>query len=188
MVWRLHRFALPNTGSAYAGSTGGAERGGEWRCPRQRLPASARRQSGSGRRPASRDVRYGQQQRILTIVADSACTGLPEDAHRRTYDAAIAAASNPTAPTDTTFHLTVSGASFVDGYNDADINVAGDYASYGLDDLHGDPGVIERLAANEETSSNRFVAFGGGAGLSLGDGSTIVASLVDVVSCFVSGP
>ena len=61
----------------------------------------------------------------LTFMADLACAGLPDEVRTRTYSATIAPVSGPYAPANTVFRVTVSGGSFLQGYDGFPIGVAG---------------------------------------------------------------
>jgi hypothetical protein len=91
----------------------------------------------------------------LTIAADPACSDLPASARARTYTARIAHAVYARHPPETTFKLTVDGASFVSGYGTLDVFVAGSAVTAEVGDLHGAPGLVEQVA---ETT---YLTFGG---------------------------
>jgi hypothetical protein len=93
---------------------------------------------------------------ILAFEADGACEALiPAEARGRTYTADIAPVTVAGRPSDTSFEVTVGGASLLEGYSRFPINVAVNYLSAWLGDLHGDPGLLERVA------ENTYVSFGG---------------------------
>jgi hypothetical protein len=81
----------------------------------------------------------------LNFVADSSCTGLPDEVRTRTYAATVTPA--PSRPR-TLFEVQVSGASFFEGYSGFWMSVAGDYVTFTLGDLHGRPGLVEQVARN----------------------------------------
>jgi hypothetical protein len=92
----------------------------------------------------------------LTFIADSACTGLPDEVRTRTYQATIAPSSIRNIPADTSFKVTVAGASFLAGLADFGIGVIGDHVDLWLDGGH-DPPLVEQLAPNT------YLAFSGNA-------------------------
>lgn len=86
----------------------------------------------------------------LTITADpAACAGLPNDARSRSYRATITPASTPGRPANTTFGVTVSGASLLDNYTAFTLYAAANYFSTEIGDLHaGEPGLVEVAGEN----------------------------------------
>lgn len=80
----------------------------------------------------------------LTFVADSACSDIPDSLRTRTYDATITAA-NATSPADTSFQLTIKGATLLEKFTGFTIGVAGDSLGFWLHGGH-DPTVVEQLA------------------------------------------
>ena len=78
----------------------------------------------------------------VTFVADPACTTLPEEFRQRSYQATV----QPVGPDNSTqLNVSVRGGSFLTGYDQFVIGVAGDSFAAILGDLHGSPGVAERL-------------------------------------------
>jgi hypothetical protein len=104
----------------------------------------------------------------LTITADSACTTLPDDVRTRTYRAAVIAATNTRAPTGTSFNGTVAGAQFAPYANLFWVGVFGDYVSTST--IGEGPSIVEQVGPN------RYIAFMGEAGLSVGSASTSTIS------------
>ena len=112
----------------------------------------------------------------LTLVADDACTGVPNELRTRNYAATIAAQSNPLIRPDTSFMLTAGGASFFDAFNHFPIGVAGDYAAFMI--YNGeDFGLVEQIGPRT------YVGFYGEARTSVGTSpaSTISVALDGVV-------
>ena len=107
----------------------------------------------------------------LTFVADAACLDLPIELRTRTYAATIAPEDRKHIPANTSFALTVSGASFLGTFDSFTIGVAGDYLGFWLHGGH-DPPVVEQLA------TNAYLAFSGNAAASLpsSSGSPISAA------------
>jgi hypothetical protein len=97
---------------------------------------------------------------MLTIMADSACTTLPDDVRTRTYRAAVIAATNTSAPAGTYFNGTVAGAQFAPHANLFWVGVFGDYVSTST--IGEGPSIVEQVGPN------RYIAFMGEAGLSVG--------------------
>jgi len=96
----------------------------------------------------------------LTISADSACVGLPEAARTRSYAATVRPGASQTAPANTYFKATVTGAQPVYWGNAFWMGVAADYVAVSL---YGEgPTIVE------EIGPNRYVAYWGGAGVSVG--------------------
>lgn len=110
----------------------------------------------------------------LTFVADPACTTLPEEFRQRTYPATV----RPNGPDIAAqFRVSLSGGSFLAGYDTFDIGVAGDAFAAILGDLHGSPAVAERLGGTT------VLGFEGMAQASLGlSDAPIVAALDGVIS------
>ena len=99
---------------------------------------------------------------IVTFMADSACTTLPNEVRTRTYAATIPLAPN-SVPANAYVSVPLSGASFYKYFNDLSMGVAGDYVGFWLEVL------VEQIAPNT------FLSFGGLAYASIGtsDRSTI---------------
>jgi Carboxypeptidase regulatory-like domain len=104
----------------------------------------------------------------LTITADSACTTLPDDVRTRTYRAAVIAATNTRAPAGTSFNGTVAGAQFAPHANLFWVGVFGDYVSTST--IGEGPSIVEQVGPN------RYIAFMGEAGLSVGSADTSTIS------------
>jgi hypothetical protein len=91
----------------------------------------------------------------MTFMADSACTALPNEVRTRTYAATIPLASN-SLPANAYVGVTVTGATFYEGWNVLGFGVAGDYVGFWLETL------VEQLAPNT------FLSFAGLAAASIG--------------------
>jgi hypothetical protein len=110
----------------------------------------------------------------LTFIADRACTMLPEEFRQRTYPATVTPTGSDNAGQ---FKVSVRGGSFLTGYDAFDVGVAGDSFAAILGDLHGSPGVAERL------DGANVLGFEGMANASLASPDTaIVATFDGVVS------
>ncbi len=111
----------------------------------------------------------------LTFIADSACSGLPNEVRTRTYAATITPGSNSNRPANTFFNVAVTGASFLKHYDSFEIGVAGDFLTLAF----GGDG--PRLV--EEVAPNTYLAFDGWAGTSVGTSavSTISTSFEGVI-------
>jgi hypothetical protein len=77
----------------------------------------------------------------LSVIADAACTDLPSNVRARQYDASVSPGTLPS-----TFTLTASGSTFVNGLNTVTIGVAGDSVSLWLHGGH-DAAFVEQLDA-----------------------------------------
>ena len=109
----------------------------------------------------------------LTFVADSACTGLPDEMRRRTYEATVTLTSRLGEPANSRFDVAVAGATFLDQYNSFTIGVVGDYVKTEIGDWgHGAPGLVEQIAPNT------YLTLGGAVATSVVDPSTIAGSFV----------
>jgi hypothetical protein len=104
----------------------------------------------------------------LTITADSACTTLPDDVRTRTYQAAVTAVTNTRVPAGTYFNGTVTGAQFAPYANLFWVGVFGDYVSTST--IGEGPSIVEQVGPN------RYIAFMGEAGLSVGSAGTSTIS------------
>ena len=81
----------------------------------------------------------------LTLVADSACTDIPNELRRRSYSATVAPQPNASARPGTFYTLTPGGGPFVHGHDNFTIGVAGDYAAFMV--YQGeDFGIVEEIA------------------------------------------
>jgi hypothetical protein len=81
----------------------------------------------------------------LSFIADSACTGIPNELRTRTYAATIAPQSNSLTRPDTLFTLTAGGAPFLESYHSVTVGVAGDFAAFMLYQGEGF-GLVEQIA------------------------------------------
>jgi hypothetical protein len=100
----------------------------------------------------------------LTIVADSACAGLPDDVRTRTYAATVTInTNNRTAPPNTSFSGTASGAAFGPYGNIFFVGVAGDYLAVSTEGEG--PSIVEQVG------QQRYVAYTGSAGAVVGTSS-----------------
>lgn len=77
---------------------------------------------------------------VLTLIADSACVDLPDEARTRRYEATIAPSR-----TSSYFRGSVAGASFVGSFNWFAVGVAGDHVAFSVD--FDGPTIVEELAA-----------------------------------------
>jgi hypothetical protein len=98
----------------------------------------------------------------LTFVADSACTGIPEELRTRTYAATIAPSYGGRNPDGTFFWAAISGASFLANQRAIPIGVAGDVVSFWL----GEEGYGAFLV--EQVAPDSYLEFDGGAEATVG--------------------
>lgn len=150
-------------------------------CPRCNPPHWVYFYLGSPAAPADIAGRY-----TLTVIADASCSMLPAEMRTRTYSATIVAEPRQPTPDDTRFVATVEGRSVLPGlgWRDVAIAVAGDYLDLSLGDLHGQPGVVERVY------DNAFFAFGGWGSTNVGAGpvSTITSTFEGAIEYCVLPP
>lgn len=106
----------------------------------------------------------------LTIAADPACTGFPAELREKTYAATITPATRPSHPADTTFDLTITDAPFLANYRTVDVFVSRNFMMFAPGDLHGAPGLVERLGATT------YLTFGGSITATVTSPSQITAS------------
>jgi carboxypeptidase family protein len=99
----------------------------------------------------------------LTIVADSACTGIPDDVRTRTYSASIGITPGSDTQSGTSLMLAARGASFVSIHDSFPIGVAGGDVAFTIN-AGEDFGLIEKIAPGT------FLAIGGFARVSVGTG------------------
>jgi hypothetical protein len=104
----------------------------------------------------------------LTLVADGACNGLPDEDRSRTYAATIAPAPSTFSPPDTLFTLTVSGAAFLTHYGAFSVAVAGDVVAFWIGS--------EGPSLVEERGSNSYLAFDGRAEAAVGSELSAVST------------
>jgi hypothetical protein len=96
----------------------------------------------------------------FTFVADGTCAGVPDAVRTRTYTATVT--PHPAARTaNTSYHVALGGAAFVDGFDGFPIGVAGDYVAFSLHGGHDAP-VVEQVATDS------YVAISGIAAASVG--------------------
>ena len=104
----------------------------------------------------------------LTISADPACTALPGDVRTRTYQAAVSVNTYGGNTAGTSFHGVVTGAQFAPNANLFFVGVFGDYVNTST--IGEGPSIVEQVGPN------RYVAFSGEAGLSVGPAGTATIS------------
>ena len=112
---------------------------------------------------------------MLTISADSACTGLPAAVRTRSYTVAVTPGAHRTAPANTFFDGRVTGAQAVSQGNTFWVGVAGDYVNVSTEG--------EGPTIVEEVGPNRYVAYFGAGGASVGspDWTTFSAAFNGVI-------
>ena len=103
----------------------------------------------------------------LSFIADSGCD-LPLEMRNRSYRAIIMPSSYQP---NTSFAVRFDETPFLESYKSITINVAGNDAVIWLGNFEGDPGLVERVAANT------YLAFDGTAAASVTDVSLIAFSL-----------
>jgi hypothetical protein len=112
----------------------------------------------------------------LTFTADQACATLPAGVRTRTYRATVAPWPLGNAPVNTVLKASISGASFVDGYDAFPIGVSGQEVAF---ELRGEgPYLVERIG------TDTYLGYDGWAALSVGTSpvSTISTSFAGVIS------
>jgi hypothetical protein len=83
---------------------------------------------------------------VVTLVADPACTTLPDQFRKRTYVATILPTEHQNAAR---FHASVAGGTFLPGYEQLVIGVAGDTFAAWLGDFYGWLDVAERVETKQ---------------------------------------
>ena len=119
----------------------------------------------------------------LTITADPACTGLPDDVRTRTYSATVTPNPNATGPANTAFNGIVTGGQFAPHANIFWVGVAGGYVAVSTEGEG--PSIVEQVG------TNRYIAFTGNTGVTVdGPGvSTISAAFRGQIEyCELKGP
>jgi hypothetical protein len=110
----------------------------------------------------------------VTFAADPACTVLPESTRTRNYAATIVRSTAASR-----FNVSLLDPSVLHGYDweGIEINVAGDVITVGLGNLHGSPGLVERVA------DDTYISFDGGATASVGrpPASTVATSFEGLI-------
>ena len=81
----------------------------------------------------------------LTIAADSACAGMPDDVRTRTYAASIRLAPDSGAQRGTSLTLTADGGSFLPNHGSFAVGVAGNDVTFSIY-YNEDFGLVERVA------------------------------------------
>jgi len=114
----------------------------------------------------------------LTFIPDSRCASLPEEVRTRTYEATVTQRFRPGEPVKSFFHVAPTGATFLERHGSFDVGLADNYLRAELGDGHGEPGLMEEVAANT------YLTFGGRLEATVTDASTIAGSLAgDVDFC-----
>jgi hypothetical protein len=113
----------------------------------------------------------------LTIVADSACAGMPADVRTRTYGASIRLAPDASGQPGTSVTLTADGATFVADHGSFAIGVAGNDVTFSIY-YYEDFGLVEKIAPGT------FLAIQGMGTVSVGAGpvtkiSTPFSGIID---------
>jgi hypothetical protein len=105
----------------------------------------------------------------LTITADSACRDLPDDVRTRSYPATVAAAFTSSGQSTTRFDGRVTSGQFAPFANLFFVGVFGDYVTISTEGEG--PSLVERVG------ENRYVAFYGQSGASVGpDGVSSIST------------
>jgi hypothetical protein len=115
----------------------------------------------------------------LTFVTLETCTVMPAEYRRRTYPVTLTRSE-----TNSRIVISFRAGSFLPRYDSFDAGLAGDYFAAILGDLHGSPGVVERVG------ENAFLGFEGQAEARIesDDGSSISATFDGVISyCELNG-
>jgi hypothetical protein len=99
----------------------------------------------------------------LTIVANGACAGMPDDLRTRTYAASIRPTPDSGNQPGTSLRLTVGGGSLLPDRNSFPIVVAGNWVSFIMYNDY-DFALVEKIAPGS------FLAVQGGAAVSMDDG------------------
>jgi hypothetical protein len=109
----------------------------------------------------------------LTLIADDACAGIPNELRTRTYPATITIPPDSVVRAGASLFLTVGGAQFVANHNGFPIGVAGDEVGFSVYYKQEDFGLVEQVTAKT------FLAVQGSASASVGTSpvSTISAPL-----------
>ena len=109
----------------------------------------------------------------LTFVADSTCTGLPDEIRTRTYTAAIRPDSGGRGPEGTRFEAILSGAEFATEWDRFPIGVAGDFVTFAF---WGEPlWIVEHLAPRTT------LGYGGRAEVSVGPAVSTISTTFEGV-------
>ena len=118
----------------------------------------------------------------LTVTASSACAALPDAVRSRTYEARVTLQSGQEFAPNSQFEVSVSTPPFLEQHRSFQLGVAGDYVGGFAGDLHGFPGLAERITPTS------YLAIGGSiAGSTDPSGSVVTASLSGVIDyCEVS--
>lgn len=116
-----------------------------------------------------------------TLTFAAACTAIPEYARTRTYAATIT--RDPDF--DSGFRVSLTDASVIGdvGWPGVFLGAAGDYIAVTTGNLHGDPGLIEQVAADA------YIGFDGSAGGPMGHaGTTTLTSKFDGLIAYCEVP
>ena len=90
----------------------------------------------------------------------------------RTYDATVSSSSGPGVPANSRYYVSLSAPPFMEQHRLFQIGVAGDYVAGALGDLHGTPGLAERI-----TNTTYLAIDGWAEGLADMSGATVSVSL-----------
>jgi hypothetical protein len=100
----------------------------------------------------------------LTIVADSACTGIPNELQTRNWPASIGITSGSNTQPGTSLTLAVSGGSFLANQDRFPIGVSGGDVTFSVYSGEEEVGLVEKIAAGT------FLAIGGSSLVSIDSG------------------
>ncbi len=95
-------------------------------------------------------------QYALTLIADSSCTGIPDEWRTRSYSATVTPQPDPALRPNTLFTLTAGGAALAPSHDAFQIGVSGDEAGFEI--YQG-----EEFGLVEQVAPRTFLAFGGSA-------------------------
>ena len=89
------------------------------------------------------------------MTASSACAALPDAVRSRTYEARVTLQSGQEFAPNSQFEVSVSTPPFLEQHRSFQLGVAGDYVGGFAGDLHGFPGLAERITPTS------YLAIGG---------------------------
>jgi protocatechuate 3,4-dioxygenase beta subunit len=109
----------------------------------------------------------------VTLTADSACTGLPEQARSRTFDVTVTRLADSEWAQNSRFTVTGGAPPLLGNRASFPIGVAGDHVAGFTGDLHGTPSLVE------EIGPNTYVGFDGAIAASADSSGATISGAFD---------
>ena len=114
----------------------------------------------------------------VSFLAEGSCPAIPDEVRARTYAATIRRNDVVNRPPGTFFNVTFTDPQMLEQYRNIFISVAGDYVSFYLGNLDGDPNHADPGLA-EEIAPHRYFSMGGPGAATVAAPVTTIAATLD---------